>query len=827
MRAAAQCAAAARPVQGPASRGGSRIARVAMGLCLVTWAAVTAPGAQPLDDAAPVATGPPVGGAVSDYDPDTDETLFLLVSINGRETGLVAEFALPLQSQRMMAERDELHGIGIAAPRNLGPTVFLDQIPGLSYVYDAPSQTLFMTAQDAILVSVELSAVPQRDLPDAQAGFGVVLNYRVTANLGDDVFSDGFRAETAFASLNLRAFTPFGVFTTTGTATSRIDDLGDATFNRHETYFTVFSPGRMMTVTAGDFTTAGPAWARPVRLGGVQIRRDFSLRDDVVTSPLLSFSGSPAVPSSIDVYVDNVRAYSGAVAAGPFTLSNVPMITDGGEAIFVLRDAAGNEQTTVVPFFATQNLLARGLLDFSIEAGRPRLPYSNGQPTYGDTNAVAVSLRYGVSDRLTVETRAEAMGALRMVGLGAHAVLFNQAEITLAGGQSDTGPESGRFGFVAVRTEIGGVGVRMSSRRTFGLFQDLASATWEEAAGLRDPASGVPSFSTVTALDAITLSIPVFGPGSSLGLSLINSERTDLTNRIVSASYSHQIPGRAASFRVNAFRDLSGDGGFGASIGLSMALGGSAHASARVQRDRYGRTGTIASLSRSADRQAGSFGYRLNLARQSRSVDATYQTGFGRAGLALRDGTSGGSASATLDGALVLAGGGVFASNRIQDGFAVVDLGIADVPVSLNNREVARTGPNGRALVPDLRSYRLNRVSIDPLALPLDANLGATAMDVVPARWSGVALDFGGQSDAGALVVLRDAGGAFLAPGAEVRLAGSSRSFTVGYDGEVWITGLGARNQITVQTGGAACTAAFDYAPRADEQVYIDGVECR
>lgn len=129
--------------------------------------------------------------------------------------------------------------------------------------------------------------------------------------------------------------------------------------------------------------------------------------------------------------------------------------------------------------------------------------------------------------------------------------------------------------------------------------------------------------------------------------------------------------------------------------------------------------------------------------------------------------------------------------------------------------------------MPDLRSYRLNRVSIDPLDLPLEASIGATAMDVVPARRSGVSLDFGGQPEAGALVVLRGADGAFLAPGAEVRLSGASTAFTVGYDGEVWITGLGAHNQITAQTAGGNCSAAFAYAERTDEQVYIEGVECR
>jgi outer membrane usher protein len=800
----------------------ARITAIVTGLCVIGWTSTLTSNAQTLDEAKLRLVD-----TATDYDPEADEALFLLVLINGREVGLVAEFALPLQSRRMSALRDELEGIGIAAPHTLGRTVFLDEIPGVSFVYDAPTQTIHITAQGSALIPVEISAVPQHDLPETQTGFGLVLNYRITANLGDDIFADGFRPEESFAALDLRAYTPLGVLTSTGTVSSQLNDFGSAIFKRHDTYFTVSSPGKMMILTAGDFTTSGPAWVRPVRLGGFQVRRDFSLRDDLVTSPLLSFSGSAAVPSSIDVYVDNVRAYSGAVGPGPFNLSDVPMITSGGEAIFVLRDAGGNEQTKTVPFFATQNLLAKGLLDFSIEAGRAREDYGGGHFSYGHDTAASVSLRYGISSSLTVEGHAEVLNDLRMVGLGVHSVLFNRAEVTLAGGTSVYGPATGSFVFGALRTDVGGVGVRMSSRRTFGEYHDLASVTSLEEPGAGAQISGISSVGAVTALDAMSLTFPVLANGGRFGLSLVNSERVDQANTILSASYSRQLSSRSASYRVNAFKDFAGDGGYGVSVGFSMPLGKSDHISAGLQRDRYGRVGAVSSLSRSADRRAGSYGYRANLSREHLALGATYQTSYGRADLELRDNGDRGSASATFDGALVLAGGGLFAGNRIQDGFAIVDVGIPDIDVSLNNREVARTGRFGRALVSDLRSYRLNRISIDPLDLPMDANIGATAMNVVPARRSGVSLDFGGQSEAAALVVLRDAAGVFLPPGAEVRLHGSLTDFSVGYDGEVWITDLGARNRITVQTTDGGCSAEFAYVKRSDAQVYIDGVLCR
>jgi outer membrane usher protein len=570
-----------------------------------------------------------------------------------------------------------------------------------------------------------------------------------------------------------------------------------------------------MTMTAGDFTTAGLAWTRPVRLGGLQIRRDFSLRNDVVTSPLLSYTGTAAVPSTIDVYVDNVRAYSGAIAAGPFNLTDVPMITSGGEAVFVLRDAGGNEQVATVPFFSTQNLLPKGTLDYSFNLGLVRETYDN---RYGDSTAGTASLRYGVSDRLTFEAHAETLDDLKVLGFGFGTTLFNRAEFTLAAGQSVNGAATGSFGFATLRTELAGVDVNFSTRRVFGDYQDLASMTAIESIGT--------SQGSIKSLDALSLTFPIFASDDSFAIRLINSERSDMTNTILSASYSRQLRGRAATVRVNAFKDVTGDGGHGVSISVSIPLGASTYASAGLQRDRHGDVGAVTSLSRSADRTAGSFGYSINLAQNTRSLRTTYQTRYGRGGMALRDSGNGASASATFDGALVVAGGGLFAGNAVSDGFAVVNVGVPNVPVMLNNRAITQTGMSGRAMVSDLRSFRLNRISIDPEDVPLDANLVATAQDVVPARGAGVLVDFQGSADTSAIVVLRDTTGAFVESGATVRLQGGSDEFFVGYDGEVWITDLGAHNRITVVTASGLCAAEFSYAKTPGAQVYIDGVEC-
>lgn len=744
------------------------------------------------------------------------QRLFLLIFINGRDTGAVTEFDLDLPSDRLSAQAEALRQAGIAVPRALGKTVFLDQIDGLGYSYDPVAQALHLTASAWRLMPVELSAAPERDAVQGQGGFGVVLNYRLTANLGDDVFGQGFKPSSVFAALEMHASTPFGVLTNTGYVSAHMAVDGLPRFKRYETAFTMLNPGRMISVTLGDITTNGLAWTQAVRMGGVQLRRDFSLREDVVTHPLLSYAGMASLPSTLDVYVDNVRAYSGAIDPGPFTLTHVPMITSSGEAVFVLRDAGGTEQIARVPFFVTQSLLAKGVLDYSLDHGLLRQGLQAGTHSYGDSMATSFSLRYGLTDKLTLEAHSEAMAGGRMLGLGLGAALFRRAEVSLAGGKSQSGAQSGSFLAASLRTELWGIGLGLRMRRNFAAYQDLSTAF--------QPKTGQ---NITTASDALFLTFPALAKGDRLGLSLIHSKRQDSSNMILSTSYAVNRRDQKAAVRVNAYRDLAGDGGTGVSVGVSLPLGPATFASAEPRHDSQQGLGLSTSLSRSAGRQTGSFGYTLDLSDTTVALRGSYQSGFGRAEGSVQYGQTRSTARASFDGALVMAGGGLFASNRIRDAFAVVRLGVAKIPVQLNNRPSATTGWRGRALLSDLQSYRINKISVDPLALPLNVTLGATAQDVVPIRRGGVSVDFRGSSDNAALVVLRDAQGHFVDSTAMVQLGQGGDGFMVGYDGEVWIEGLGQHNHITVTTDTKSCEADFAYQKIAGEQAYIPNVVCK
>ena len=325
------------------------------------------------------------------------ETLNLLVTLNGRDTGLVSEFQRDLRSGELTATSSDLNALGLQEPFGLGASIALASIPGLQSVYDAPSQTLRITAPPAYLAVNEISARASAPLPQGQPGWGLVLNYQGNSNLGDDILRDGPKANSLRVALDLRASTPIGVFKVTGAA-SKQKGFGNVLWSREDTSFVHVAQNQMVNLTLGDFVSAGLSGARPIRIGGVQIKRDFSANRSFAKDPSLSYTGVAVLPSALDVYINNVRAWSGTIDAGPFTLSDVPTVSPQGEAVFVLRDPSGVEKVRNVSFFRTQNLLRAGVADFAIQGGYPRENYAQKGFNYGKSIIGLASVRYGLTD---------------------------------------------------------------------------------------------------------------------------------------------------------------------------------------------------------------------------------------------------------------------------------------------------------------------------------------------------------------------------------------------------------------------------------------------
>jgi outer membrane usher protein len=180
---------------------------------------------------------------------------------------------------------------------------------------------------------------------------------------------------------------------------------------------------------------------------------------------------------------------------------------------------------------------------------------------------------------------------------------------------------------------------------------------------------------------------------------------------------------------------------------------------------------------------------------------------------------------AQVDGAIATMGRGVFFTNRIDDSFAVVDTGVAGVPVFYENRPVGETNRGGQLLVPNLRAYGNNKLSIDSKGLGVNDEIETTEDVVAPADRSGVLVKFKARTNVqAAVVILVGANGKPLTVGSRGRLDGGETDFVVGYDGRAFVKELKNANTVTVTSDKGECHAAFHYAAEQDRQVVIGPV---
>src|ERR1700677_1519980 len=97
---------------------------------------------------------------------------------------------------------------------------------------------------------------------------------------------------------------------------------------------------------------------------GAQIDSDFTLRPDLITFPLPTISGSAAVPSTVSVLANGNTLFSRQIAAGPFEIPELPVVTGANNVSLTVTNALGRQVTIDLPFYASSTLLAAGLQSY-------------------------------------------------------------------------------------------------------------------------------------------------------------------------------------------------------------------------------------------------------------------------------------------------------------------------------------------------------------------------------------------------------------------------------------------------------------------------------
>lgn len=741
-----------------------------------------------------------------------NEDIYLNVIVNGEMRENMYAFRQKENGDFIIRE-DDLKAIGLISVRSArfkDSWIDISALPDVVSAYDSEQEAIeFITSSQKALLPYTVRVNPWAKQAKYSNGeeegwprsdLAAVINYDFYASSASKDIKDVLAFKGVSGNLEGRISSRFGTINSGHTITysSKEDDIYKSV--RLESYWSYSDPEKLYTYRVGDIISRSLPWSRSIRFGGFQLRRNFTLRSDLVTMPLPSFSGSVAVPSAVDVYINNAKRVTENIPVGPFSLTDMPIVSGNNRTRLVVRDAQGRETVTEMSFFGSSDMLAKGLLDFSIEAGLPRQYYGSRSNSYDNKMFVSATARYGLIDNLTLEGHAEVGNNFLNGGIGTTFTLWDFGVLSLAGSGSRYKGRSGQQLAVGFQLQKWGFSFSARTQQVYNDYDDIASVAAERLRDLErikdwNPDNDFPEnfwqnrssdIKPVKALNQISLGIPLYFDPATLSLTYTEMKKKGGDDsRYMGFSLSRTFDRRAYGY-INGFWDLKQTNSYSIYAGLTISLEDKYSVSYDVNNDRNG-TDFTSQLRRQMGGEIGDYGWTLSNIeghRKQRGASGSYRTPFALAMGSIEQYENSYQVSADVNGALVIAGGSIIPSNAIYDSFAVVDAGAPDVGVYYQNSYYGKTGWNGKIVIPRLISYHENRLSIDMETLPLDTLVTETDVLVVPSYQSGIVQSFGGAGKSNYIFIsLKDEQGAFIEVGSYANVVGSDRGFDVAYDG--------------------------------------------
>lgn len=662
----------------------------------------------------------------------------------------------------------------------------LSQFPGLTYTIDPENMIIKLN------VPVQAFKVNYIDANASQINTfispspGLFFNYNLL-----DTKNAGPKADNLFTGLfQIGLFSEYGVG---DTYFINQNAPNTETFLRLTTTWRYDKPEKMWTLLLGDAVSASTNWSSSVNYGGVQWGTNFNTQPAFITFPQLGVKGQTTVPSVVDLFVNDSNVDQQKVLPGPYEIYNIPYIDGYGNMHIVTTDIFGRQQVVTMPFYASTQLLKKGLVDYTYEFGLIRQNLGSTSFDYARFLAAATK-SVGVNDQFTYQWHVEGLSDQQTIGMSAFKQLWVLGILNASTGVShiNAGNEYGGF--------ISGGFQRLAPNYSIGLSSEVTTLYFTQqgiAPGQFSP----------------RLVNQIFG-GFAAGASNFSFSYLKQINReasstnIVSGTFTRNILfGIALS--VSGQTNLSGEKNKGVFVTLTRSLGQNTSGNIlnSIQNDSHQQS---IGINRSLPQGPG-YGYSLIGATgtdvNSKLGSVSYQNDIGTYQGQITQNNGLTNYSVNVQGGAVYLGGQSYLIRNLQgNSFAVVQTpGYNNVDVYINNQLTTRTDKNGNALVPNLLPYQETAVRIDPNTLPITANIETTSKIVAPYYSSGVLVPFGVENINGATLVLKQATGEVVPEGSIIKVQGQTDESIVGSDGQVYLTNLSGLHKIDVNWEGHHC----------------------
>lgn len=654
----------------------------------------------------------------------------LNVRLNGVSKGDFLATATP--DGDFLFNPDDLEEMGIAHPS--GRTVNIAgqkrvsmKSPGVRVAFDEKTLTLDVQVSPSQLGTQKFDLGPvQPRVPVHARAPGGFLNYRLGYS--------GTEGESGIISTDTELGLSLGEFLLLSQQNSATS-AGQTRSVRLQTSLIRDQPEELRRWVIGDSFVSSGELGSSFDMGGLGVSKLYQINPYLIKQPAAGFAGAVALPSTADVYVDGTRVRTEQLAPGQYNLQNLNYYGGLRNVDIVLRDQFGREQTISFPYFFTDQLLGAGLQEYSYDAGYIRQNFGIASNDYGDF-ALSAFHRYGLTDWLTIGAGGDASG--KHVNLGPHLGISMGAAGVLTGSYAasrdgDTG-NSGTASSGAYTYIRGAFSAQAAYRRFSENYTTVAST-------LTDPpqkqgSAGV----SYGARDVGTYSL-------SYAIQTTYGGTTD--QRSVTLAYSKTLFG-SLTVAASVSRVTQGTTGIASFVGITYYPGTGYAASASHQRTKDGDTSNAVEFDKITPIGEG-LGYRV-LAQRSVTGDvatddvapfvqynARNAIFTAQSNSSFTSGQHGTSYQVAMAGAVASIGNHFYLARPINDSFGLVQLNppLEGVRVLKSGAEIGKTDASGSVFVPNLGSYQVNDVGIEPKDIPIDYSMTRSAQGLRPPFRSG------------------------------------------------------------------------------------------
>ena len=568
---------------------------------------------------------------------------------------------------------------------------------------------------------------------------------------------------------------------------------------------------------------------------GAQIASDDDMLPDSLRGYAPVVRGIARTNAQVVIRQNGYQIYQNTVSPGAFEIDDMYSTGGAGDLYVTVKEADGSEQNFIVPFASLPLLQREGRLKYALTGGQYRsydsriekTPFGQFTGAYGLPYAVTTYGGVQHADKYT--SLATGLGK-NFGSFGAASVDLTQAHAELPDGQRSTGQSwRARYSknFIETGTNFAIAGYRYSTSGYYGMQEVLEQygSNMQSTDRRRNRAEVNMNQSLGDGLGSVSL--------SAMREDYWKSGRTMQSSSIAynnnwrainySLNYTKSKNGNISAFNNRGLYEKNELFSLNISLPLSM-MTARTWANYSLTTDKFSGTTQTAGLSGTAlENDTLSWGVQQgrsgNGVGYNGSLNGSYRGAYGQLSSGYDYDRYSQRLNYSLQGGVIAHENGITLSQPLGETNVLVKAPGAG-GVGLSNQTGASTDWRGYTALSSVQPYKNNTIALRTETFSGDTEFELTTAKVTPTRGAIVRAEFRADIGNRALITLLQKSGQPVPFGAVVTTGhDTQKSFIVGTEGQVYLTGLKDAGKITAKWGPeneSHCQA--DYSVKIDKK---------